>query len=425
MSRVALESLGCKLNQAEIEALADRLVSRGHVLTGSPGEADVYVLNTCSVTHIADRKSRQALRSARRANPQARVIATGCYARRVPEEVRLLGIVDVILGDAEGDSLVGAIEGHGHVRTIGRTGDSTGGWSRTRSLIKIQEGCSDFCSFCVVPYTRGLGRSRTPDEILAEVKDKVARRHQEVVLTGTKIGEYRWNGHGSAGLPELIRRILAETKVERLRLSSLQPADLTPELLALWRHDRLCPHLHLPLQSGSDTILRQMHRPYSLAEYERAVCQARDAIPDLSITTDILVGFPAEGESEFEEGYRFCERIGFAGMHVFPYSKRPGTPAATMPGQIDDKVKKHRSARMMALGKRSARQFRSRFLGRTMPVLWEDDSGEGLWSGHTANYLRVYAQSDKNLANQMLAAKLVEEYADGLMGEIVNGGYDG
>jgi threonylcarbamoyladenosine tRNA methylthiotransferase MtaB len=213
--------------------------------------------------------------------------------------------------------------------------------------------------------------------------------------------------------------------VERLRLSSLQPANLTPEMIELWRNNRLCPHLHLPLQSGSDTILRQMHRPYSLAEYEVAVCQARDAIPDLSITTDLLVGFPGEGESEFEESYRFCERMGFAAIHVFPYSKRPGTPAATMPGHIDVKVKKQRTARMMALGKQSARLFQSRFLGRTMVVLWEDDSGEGLWSGYTANYLRVYAQSDKNLANQMLAVKLVEEYADGLVGEIVNGGYDG
>jgi threonylcarbamoyladenosine tRNA methylthiotransferase MtaB len=277
----------------------------------------------------------------------------------------------------------------------------------------------------VVPYTRGPGRSRTPDEILAEVKDKVTRGHQEVVLTGTKLGDYRSNGRASAGLPELIRRILAETKVERLRLSSLQPADLSPELITLWHNDRLCPHLHLPLQSGSDTILRQMHRPYSLAEYESAVCQARDAIPDLSITTDILVGFPGEGEDEFEEGYRFCERMGFAAIHVFPYSKRPGTAAATMPGQIDAGVKKQRSSRMMALSKRSAGHFRSEFLGRTMMVLWEDKSGDGLWSGHTANYLRVYAKGDERLAGKMLAVLIAEEYADGLRGEIVNGGYDG
>ncbi len=167
------------------------------------------------------------------------------------------------------DGLVSAIEGDGRVRTNGRTGESASIWGRTRSLVKIQEGCSDFCSFCVVPYTRGPGRSRTPDDILAEVKDKAARGHKEVVLTGTKLGDFRWNGHGSAGLPELIRRILAGTKVERLRLSSLQPADLTPELLMLWQDDRLCPHLHLPLQSGSETILRQMHRPYSLGEYEQ------------------------------------------------------------------------------------------------------------------------------------------------------------
>jgi threonylcarbamoyladenosine tRNA methylthiotransferase MtaB len=425
MSRVALESLGCKLNQAEIEALTDRLVNRGHELTESVEEADIYVLNTCTVTHIADRKSRQALRAARRANPYARVIAAGCYARRAPEELGRLGVIDVIVGDTEGNDLVSAIEGNGHVRTSGWTGDSTRGWSRTRSLVKIQEGCSDFCSFCVVPHTRGPGRSRTPEDILAEVKDKAARGHKEVVLTGTKLGDYRWNGHGPAGLPELIRRILAETKVERLRLSSLQPADLTPEFLALWHDSRLCPHLHLPLQSGSDAILRQMHRPYTLAEYESAVCRAREAIPDLSITTDVLVGFPGERESEFEESYWFCESMSFAGIHVFPYSKRPGTPAAEMPGQVDEKAKKQRSARTMSLGKRSAGRFRLQFLGRTMMVLWEDNSSDGLWSGHTANYLRVYAKSGERLAGKMLAARIVEEYADGLRGEMVNGGYDG
>jgi threonylcarbamoyladenosine tRNA methylthiotransferase MtaB len=425
MSRVALESLGCKLNQAEMEALADRLAGRGHELTASAADADAYVLNTCTVTHIADRKSRQALRAARRANPQARVIAIGCYARRAPKDLACLGVVDVITSNAEDAEVVSAIEGNGRVRTDGRTGDSTRGWSRTRSLVKIQEGCSDFCSFCVVPYTRGPGRSRTPDDILGEVKDKAARGHKEVVLTGTKLGDYRRNGHGSAGLPELIRRILTETRVERLRLSSLQPADLTPELLVLWHDGRLCPHLHLPLQSGCEAILRRMHRPYTLAEYESAVRQAREAIPDLSITTDMLVGFPGEAGSEFEESYRFCESIGFAGIHVFPYSKRPGTPAAAMPSQIDDKTKKQRSARMMALGKRSAGRFRSQFLGQTMMVLWEDTSGDGLWSGHTANYLRVYAKSDGKLAGKMLAARIIEEYADGLGGEIAKGGCDG
>lgn len=425
MSKVTLESLGCKLNQAEMEALADRLVSQGHALTDLAAEADAYVLNTCTVTHIADRKSRQALRAARRSNPQLRVIATGCYARRAPQDLARLGVVDVIVGSPDDGGIVGAIEGNGRVRTSGRTGDSTGGWSRTRSLVKIQDGCSDFCSFCVVPYTRGPGRNRAPDEILAEIRDRVAGGHKEVILTGTKLGDYRWNGHESAGLPGLIRRILAGTSVQRLRLSSLQPADLTPDLLTLWQDSRLCPHLHLPLQSGSDAILRRMHRPYSLAEYESAVSRARETIPDLSITTDILVGFPGEGDREFGETLHFCERMGFAAIHVFPYSKRPGTPAAAMPGQVDDKVKRQRSARMMNLGKRSAGRFRSQFLGRTMPVLWEDTPGDGLWRGHTANYLRVYAKSDKRLAGELLAARITEEYADGLGGEMVIGGCDG
>jgi threonylcarbamoyladenosine tRNA methylthiotransferase MtaB len=424
MSKVTLESLGCKLNQAEIEALADRLAGRGHELAWSAAEADAYVLNTCTVTHIADRKSRQALRAARRINPKLRIIATGCYARRAPGDLARLGVVDAIVDSPEDETLVGAIEG-GRVRTCGRTGDGTAGWSRMRSLVKIQEGCSDFCSFCVVPYTRGPGRNRKPDDILSEVKNKAARGYREVVLTGTKLGDYRWNGHGSPGLPELVRRILADTKVERLHLSSLQPADLTPELLELWQDSRLCPHLHLPLQSGSEAILRQMHRPYSLAGYESAVRQAREAIPDLSITTDMLVGFPGEGDSDFEESYRFCERMGFAAIHVFPYSRRPGTMAAEMPGQVDDRTRKRRSARMMALGQRGAGRFRSRFLGRTMPVLWEDRSADGLWSGHTANYLRVYVKTGEDLAGRLLAVRVVEEYADGLRGELMNGGCDG
>ena len=441
MSRVVLESLGCKLNQAEMEALADRLAGRGHLIASAVGEADAYVLNTCSVTHVADRKSRQALRAARRARPGARVVATGCYARRAPEELRQLGVADAVVGSVEGDALIDAIEGSamlgpdggamlgpdggGHVRTARPAASRTERRGRTRSLVKIQEGCGDLCTFCLVPHTRGPGRSRTPDDVLAEVSDRAARGHREVVLTGTKLGDYAGNGDGPAGLPGLVRRILDQTRVERLRLSSVQPADLTPEFLSLWRNERLCPHLHLPLQSGSDAILRRMHRPYSRSDYERAVARAREAIPDLSVTTDLVVGFPGETEGEFEETCRFCDSMGFAGIHVFPYSRRPGTPAAAMPAQVHDGLKKQRSARMAALGSRSAARFRSAFLGRTMAVLWEEVSAGGLWSGHTANYLRVYAPSREDLAGRVLAVLMTEEYADGVGGEIVNGGHHG
>lgn len=429
MSRVLLEALGCKLNQAEIESLADRLAPRGHTLSETGGDADVYVLNTCSVTHVADRKSRQALRAARRAHPAARVVATGCYARRAPEEIRKLGVADAIVGEIEGDGMMEAIEGApcsgpqgGCVRT-GRPDGGPGPGRRTRALVKIQEGCGDLCAFCVVPYTRGPGRCRPARDILAEVRDRAARGRREVVLTGTKLGDYGRNGE--AGLPGLVRRILDETAVERLRLSSVQPADLTPEFLSLWRDPRLCPHLHLPLQSGSDRTLRRMRRPYSGADYERAVALAREAIPDLAITTDVLAGFPGETEEEFRESRRFCNRMAFAGIHVFPYSSRPGTPAAGMPAQVGDSARRQRAAAMAALGRASAARFRSAFRGRTMAVLWEEKTPDGLWSGHAPNYLRVYARSQANLGGAILAVRVAEVYADGVGGDVVNGGHHG
>ncbi len=441
MSKVVLESLGCKLNQAEMESLADQLAIRGHTLTDTIGQADVYVLNTCSVTHVADRKSRQALRAARRARPGALLVATGCYARRAPDELRRLGVVDAIVDQAEGEHLIRAIDrsamlgpdgsamlgpdGGAAVRTDRLDGDCPARRRRTRALVKIQEGCGNLCTFCVVPYTRGPGRCRPSSDVLAEIWDKAGRGYREVVLTGSRLGDYGRNGDAGAGLPGLVRRILAETPVERLRLSSVQPADLTPEFLSLWQDQRLCPHLHLPLQSGSTTILRRMRRPYLPVDYEGAVTRARTAIPDLAVTTDVLVGFPGETEGEFEESRRFCERMAFAGIHVFSYSRRPGTPAASMPDQVHHEVKKRRSSRMMALGGAAAAHYRSRFLGRTMAVLWEESSPDGLWTGHAANHLRVYARSQADLSGRVLAVRMTEEYADGVRGELVNGGHHG
>lgn len=433
MSRVVLESLGCKLNQAEMESLAERLAERGHELAGSIADADVYVLNTCSVTHVADRKSRQALRAARRARPGVRVVAAGCYASRAPEELGQLGVVDAIVARSEGDRLMQAIEEapcpqHDGAPCAGvRTAcpDAGAGRGRTRSLVKIQEGCSNPCTFCVVPHTRGPGRSRPSDDVVAEVRDRAARGYREVVLTGTKLGDYRGHGDGRSGLPHLVRRIMDQTPVERLRLSSVQPTDLVPDFLSLWQSDRLCPHLHLPLQSGSDSILGRMHRPYSRAGYRRAVERAREAIPDLSVTTDVLVGFPGETEAEFEEGRLFCDGMGFAGIHVFSYSRRPGTAAAAMPAQVPYETKRRRSDAMAALARESGARFRTRFLGRTLPVLWEEAAADGLWTGYTANYLRVYARGRGDIGGRILAVRITEEYSDGVGGEILNGGHRG
>jgi threonylcarbamoyladenosine tRNA methylthiotransferase MtaB len=277
---------------------------------------------------------------------------------------------------------------------------------RTRSLVKVQEGCSQFCSYCVVPMVRGRERSLPADEIVSEIKARVERGYREVVLTGTQIGSYM------NGIEFLIERILDETEVKRLRLSSLQPPDITKELLSLWQQypKILCRHIHLPLQSGSDVVLQRMGRQYSTEIYEQAVARIREAIPDLSITTDIIVGFPGETDKEFAESYQFCQRMAFANIHVFPYSSRSGTPAAQMPERVDEQVKKQRSRQMFVLAKQSANSFREQFMGRTMLVLWERESKDSTWEGLTDNYIRVVARSNEPLQNRLIPALLGSEH---------------
>jgi threonylcarbamoyladenosine tRNA methylthiotransferase MtaB len=285
---------------------------------------------------------------------------------------------------------------------------------RTRSLVKVQEGCSQFCSYCVVPMVRGRVRSLPADEIVSEIKARVERGYREVVLTGTQIGSYM------NGIEFLIQRILDETVVKRLRLSSLQPPDITNELLSLWqKYPRiLCRHIHLPLQSGSDLVLQRMGRQYSTEIYQQAVARVREAIPDVAITTDLIVGFPGETDKEFAESYQFCQRMAFANIHVFPYSKRSGTHAALMPKQIDEQVKKQRSRQMLVLAKQSANSFREQFMGRTMLVLWERESKDSTWEGLTDNYIRVVARSNEPLQNRLIPALLGSEHNSSLKASV-------
>ncbi|MFQ5924736.1 MAG: tRNA (N(6)-L-threonylcarbamoyladenosine(37)-C(2))-methylthiotransferase MtaB [Dehalococcoidia bacterium] len=395
---VALETLGCKLNQAESESLARQFAEAGYRLVQPSDGADIYILNTCTVTHIADRKSRHLLRLAQRRNPNALVIATGCYAERAPEELACVEAVDIVLGNEEKAHLL-QVFGRAMASPTSALGPSP--MLRTRSLVKIQEGCNQFCSYCIVPLVRGQGRRLPTGEVVAEVRARVGLGYREVILTGTQIGAYR------PSLELLVQRILAETDVARLRLSSLQPQELTPELISLWADERLCRHLHLPLQSGSDPVLGRMRRRYSVADYERAVAMFRGAIPDIAITTDIMVGFPGETDQEFEESYRFCQGMGFANIHVFPYSERPGTLAARMPGKVGERAKKERSERMLELAREAALRFRGQFLGRTMSVLWEREAEEGVWVGLTDNHIRVFARSSEPLRNRLVEAKLV------------------
>jgi threonylcarbamoyladenosine tRNA methylthiotransferase MtaB len=401
--RVALDTIGCKLNQAETQFLARQLAQAGYRLVAADDEADVYILNTCTVTHVADRRCRQRLRLAHRRNPGGVVVAIGCYAERAADELARIEGVDLILGNDDKSSLVPRLEESGR---LNRPGYSQGGATiadfRTRAFVKVHEGCNSSCAYCIVPLVRGREKSLPADHVVGEVKRRVAEGYKEVVLTGTKIGLYRHDGVNLAGL---LPRLLTETGVERLRLSSLQPREISPELIGQWRDGRLCRHFHLSLQSGSDAVLRRMKRGYTVSGYQRAVARIREMVPEAAITTDIIVGFPGETEAEFNDSYELCRQMGFARIHVFPYSPRSGTQAAGMPQRVGEGVKRERSHRMLALARESARSFREGFLGRTMAVLWEKQAG-GVWSGLTDNYIRVYAESSRNLTNELLPVRL-------------------
>jgi threonylcarbamoyladenosine tRNA methylthiotransferase MtaB len=415
--KIAFHTLGCKLNQAETEQLMWQAVARGYHISAVE-DADICVLNTCTVTHIADRKARHLVRLWRKRNPHARIITTGCYAQRAARELVDAG-ADMVIGNEQKMRLLDIVGLANHAGCGGRPQWVGTQPSRVRSFIKIQDGCNTGCSYCIVPRVRGSERSLPVETVISETKDRTSRGYQEIVLTGTKIGSYRNDG---TDLAKLVRLILRETAVARLHLSSLQPQDISPELLELWQDPRLCHHFHLALQSGSDSVLKRMGRCYRVEDYARAVELVRRAVPDAAITTDIMVGFPGESEAEFEESYLFCSEMDFAAIHVFPYSPRPGTLAAEMPAQVPETVKKARSQKMLALSAKSSKRFRRRFLGREMMVLWEAEvsMGSGIYSGLTHNYIRVFAQSATPLSGTMLPARLLRLHEDGIWAEPVS-----
>jgi threonylcarbamoyladenosine tRNA methylthiotransferase MtaB len=400
--RIALDTVGCKLNQAETQLLSRQFARAGYRLVSPDDGADVYVLNTCTVTHVADGKCRRLLKSARRRNPGALVVAIGCYAQRARHELSKIKGVDLVLDNGQKLDLLPRLEESGRLVRPGAV--SARDDFRTRAFIKVQDGCDNFCSYCIVPLVRGGEKSLPLKQVVDEVKNRIADGYKEVVLTGTEIGSYNDKGTGLVGL---LRRILEETGVARLRLSSLQPQEITPELIGLWQGERLCRHFHLSLQSGSDAVLKRMKRRYTTADYKRAVDLIRKAVPGAAVTTDVIVGFPGETEAEFKESYDFARQMNFARIHVFSYSPRPGTRAAGMPRPVDDRLKRERSRKMLALGRACIRNFRKGFLGKTLMVLWEKETG-GVWSGLTDNYIRAYTTSDRDLTNQLLPVKLAE-----------------
>ena len=401
--KIALETLGCKLNQAETESLARQFVEAGYELVEHPNEADVYILNTCTVTRTADAKSRHLLRSAHRQNPGVFIIATGCYAQRVEGELKNIEGVKCVVDNNEKDNLLQILKEITQKAQIVKVPTGAAAAFRTRSFIKIQDGCRNFCAYCIVPYVRSSEVSVPPDAIINEIKQRAVEGYQEIVLTGTRVGGYTFSGTDLRGLLE---RILNETKISRIRLSSLQPQEISPELIKLWQNYRLCPHFHLSLQSGSAEVLKRMKRHYTPEDYQKIVNLIRQDVPAVAITTDVIVGFPGETDKEFEESREFCKQIGFARIHVFSYSPRSETEATKMPGQVPDKVKKERSQQMLALAEESTREFKESFAGVAMDVLWEKQTDDGDWTGTTGNYIRVFTKSDENLSNKLRATEV-------------------
>jgi threonylcarbamoyladenosine tRNA methylthiotransferase MtaB len=416
-TNIALDSLGCKLNQAEMEILSRQLSGAGCRLVSPSEAAAIYILNTCTVTHVADRKTRQKLRGYHRLNPKAVVVAVGCYAQRAPAELQKLDGVDLIIGNDDKSNTLQVLRDAGYIKEEAETLSLSlyENSHRTRAFIKVQEGCRNFCAYCIVPHVRRHQASVPIDRILADINQRVIEGFKEVVITGTEIGQYCYDG---IDLPGLIERILSETGVTRLRLSSLQPSEVSPGLINLWRNDRLCPHFHLSLQSGSDSVLNRMNRRYSINDYRKTVALIRHVVPGVAVTTDVIVGFPGESDAEFQETLNFCREMQFARIHVFPYSPRPGTVAATMPGGISAAVKKERSQQMLSLTENNSQDFIRRFLGQDRDVLFEQKSG-GFWSGLTGNYIRVYVKSTNDLTNQLLPVMLVKTHKDGILGEVI------
>lgn len=418
--RVHLRTLGCRLNQAEIDAMARQFHRQGHDITDDPTQADWVVVNTCAVTGDAARSSRQLVRELHRARPEAAITVTGCYAQIAPTEAAALpGVVRVVDNLAK-DHLVQTITGQPvelfDREPLERDGRSAAG--RTRAFVKVQDGCDNACTFCVTTIARGAGRSRPLADIIAEIRLLHAAGFQEAVLTGVHLGSYGHDLGQPHGLIELVQAILADTDLPRLRLSSLEPWDLTPAVFDLWQNPRLCRHLHLPLQSGCDATLKRMLRRTSQAQFRALVEAARARIPGVSITTDVIVGFPGETDAEFEISTAFIEALDLAGLHVFRYSRRPGTAAARMRGQVDEERKKARSARLLALSERCEQRFAERFAGQTLPVLWERIAGaseDGFINvGYTDNYIRVRCTYPRVLTDHIVNARL-ECYVDGVM----------
>lgn len=422
MKKVALHNLGCKVNAYETEAMQEMLEHAGYEIVPFQEGADIYVINTCTVTNIADRKSRQMLHRARKMNPDAVVVAAGCYVQAQAEKQVIDPCIDIVLGNNKKQDLLTALqayeEAHGDLREvidINHTKEYenlhlTKQGEHTRAYIKVQDGCNQFCSYCIIPYARGRVRSRAKEDVVAEVTDLAKNGYQEVVLTGIHLSSYGIDFENEDNLLSLIRAVHEIEGIKRIRLGSLEPRIITEEFVqAIAALPKMCPHFHLSLQSGCNETLKRMNRRYTSEEFYEKCEILRKYFEKPALTTDVIVGFPQETEEEFETTYEFLKKSCFYETHIFKYSKREGTKAAVMQGQIPEQIKAKRSARLIELGEKNRRAYEESFLGKTVEVLVEEKSdvnGKEMWTGHTKEYMKIALESEKNLQNCILNVQI-------------------
>lgn len=426
--KFAFYTLGCKTNQYETQAMEHLLLEKGHEIGSFEEACDGYVINTCSVTAVADKKNRAVIRRCRRDNPQAVIAVCGCYSQHDPEAVRALGI-DVIGGSGQRQAFVEMLlDAAGEKRheeqldnALGRREfeclPAGGLEERTRAMLKVQDGCVNFCTYCIIPYTRGPIRSAPLEVAVAQAKELAVRGYREIVLTGIEIAGWGQDQSGKPELALLVEEICKAVPDLRIRLGSLEPRVVTEDFCRrLSVFPNLCPQFHLSMQSGSDTVLFRMKRKYDTARYYQSVELLRKFFPECAVTTDMIVAFPGETEEEFTESLAFIRKCAFADMHIFPYSRRPGTPADKMPGQHNNATKETRSRAAIALAEEMSRAYREGFVGRTLEVLFEEREGE-FYTGHAPNYIKVYARGE-NLHNEIRTVTVLEIYRDGVIGRL-------
>lgn len=418
--KVAFATLGCKVNTYDTEAMSELFQKKGYEIVSFDKFADIYIINTCTVTNLGDKKSRQTIRRAKKINPDAIVVATGCYAQVAPDDVKKIDGINIVAGTRNRGDIVEIVESYSDKTKIINTVNNVMKKAdfenlsvnnlkgRSRAYLKIQDGCDRFCSYCIIPYARGPVRSRHPEDVILEVKKLAENGYKEIVLTGIHVASYG-KDLKNTNIEKILEKVHETSGIERIRLSSIEPLIVTDSFIeTLKKLPKLCEHFHLSLQSGCDRTLKRMNRQYTTFEYKTAAKKIQKLYPNAAITTDIIVGFPGETDEDFNESLNFAKEIAFAKIHVFPYSPKIGTKAAEYPNQISSEVKNLRSKKLITVSNELNKKFLSKYINKEKDVLFERHIGNNIYEGHTTNYITVHAKSEKDISNEILKVKISE-----------------